>query len=452
MTDFPATKSQGKRWHWAARIGLLLILALSAFIQFTVSARSETLAPLRADARTYFSYAYNLKHFGTYSRQASPWDKTEAPAPVIPDAVSTPGYPLFLLAIPGLEPTEAYLHRVSFVQAGLGVISVWLVYLISRSFLGRGRSLAAAFLTAVTPHLATVNTYVLTESLFIFLLMLSVLATIRAFQSKRAWIWCIAGVIWGTCSLVRPTTLYLIPVLAAGSLLLPSLRQFRRHAAFLFIGLAVTQIPWIVRNHVSPLDTSQPNLIVNFLHHGSYPGFMYNNQPASYGFPYAYDPDNAAHSKNVRAALDNIFTKFREQPLTYANWYLFGKPGKFFSWGIINGFGDLYMYPPIRSPYLEDIRFAVMRMVSIYTHWPLMLLGLAGSFLVWLRPQALGIRSNGVVASRLVSATVLYAIAFHMVGAPFPRYGIPFRPFMFILAVMMLSAPFLARKHREGQS
>jgi len=45
-----------------------------------------------------------------------------------------------------------------------------------------------------------------------------------------------------------------------------------------------------------------------------------------------------------------------------------------------------------------------------------------------------------------VSAIVLYAIAFHMIGAPFPRYGVPFRPLLYMLAILLASTPFRRRE------
>ena len=124
--------------HWSIPL-LLLILALAALVQFTVVARSQSEMPMVSDAADYFSYAYNLKHFGVYSN-ALTWAGEPPPGGVLPDALRSPGYPLFLLAIPGLDASDAYLHRVELVQAALGVLSVWLVFLIGAHFLSPGWS------------------------------------------------------------------------------------------------------------------------------------------------------------------------------------------------------------------------------------------------------------------------------------------------------------------------
>jgi 4-amino-4-deoxy-L-arabinose transferase-like glycosyltransferase len=445
IDKFGAPQS-GSRNPWLSRILLTLILALSVFIQFTVASRSETDVPIRADAYLYFTYANNLKHYGVFSSQdtwSDPSLKVQGP---VPDAVTTPGYPAFLLLVPGLEPSIDYIHRVRFVQAGLGVLSVLLVYLISRRFVGRGTSLAIALVTAINPHLATISTDMLTESVCLFLLMASVFASLVALGSQKTWLLVTAGILWAMCSLVRQTVVFLPGLLLLSAYAVPLMRRYKRPALILFVAFLIVQAPWQIRNQLIPKNTSRPSLMVNFLHHGSYPNFMYNNQPESYGFPYKFDPDSNRVASSLHNVLIDIAGRFRRQPITYLDWYLIGKPRKFLSWGTINGFGDIYQYPPITSPYLDDVRFQVLRLISLLLHWPLMLLGLAGAAVVWWRPRSLGLQDDATPAARMISAIVIFAVAFHMIGAPFPRYSLPFRPLIFMMALLLVSAPFRRRR------
>ena len=86
------------------RLLLILILGISAFIQFNVVSKTIVVSPLRTDAGEYFSYAYNLRHYKTYSL-----DKTWARAPTnrapAPDSIRPPGYPVFLLLAGEPRPT-----------------------------------------------------------------------------------------------------------------------------------------------------------------------------------------------------------------------------------------------------------------------------------------------------------------------------------------------------------
>ena len=127
---------------------LVAVLLISAWIQFSVVSRTVVTAPFRADAREYFFSAYNLVQYGVYSRQVT-WPASEHPLPPASDSVRSPGYPLFLAAVGNPEPTDRYLRRVTYAQAGLGVLSVWLLFLISSRFLQPGWSHAVALLAAV---------------------------------------------------------------------------------------------------------------------------------------------------------------------------------------------------------------------------------------------------------------------------------------------------------------
>lgn len=420
---------------------LLLILLLSTFIQFTAVSRTTIISPLRADARDYFSYAYNLKNFGVYSR--SPTWAEAAPATVPePDAVRAPGYPLLISLIGNPEPTEAFLRKVSYVQAALGVLSVLLMFLVSARFLKPGWSHSAALLTALSPHLAVISTYLLTESLFFFLLMGSIYSSIRALESQRRWPYALAGFLWGLCSLVRPTVQFLPVLMLLAVLAIPRLRRYRLAGALGFVCFVATLTPWLIRNQTLPTKP-QASLMVNFLHHGSYPNFMYEGRRETYGFPYRFDPNSERIARDIPVILNHIIERFRNEPLEYARWYLIGKPGFLLSWADVQSVGDIYIYDLSHTPYLEDLRFAYVRALMYALHWPLMMLGLVGGLILILHPEWLGLEPPARRAAGILAWIVLYAIGFHMIGAPFPRYGIPFRPLLFALALVLIQGLWL---------
>lgn len=423
------------------RLLLLLVLAISAFIQFTVVSRTVVENPLRADAGEYFAYAFNLHEYGTYTLERT-WD-TIPPHSLVPDKMRSPGYPLFLAALGKPEPIEAYGLRVTYVQAGLGVLSVWLVYLIAVTFAGPAAALSVAFLTAINPQLATISTYLLTESLFTFLLLASVLMLARAVHGGRLWMWAGAGLLWGLCSLVRPTAQYFLPLLLVAVFLLPRLRAFRKPALVAFSAFLLTLSPWLLRNLSDSVSNPGTSMAVNTLAHGSYPGFMYDGRPGTFAYPYRADPRIKEITKDMPSILSHIASKFREQPRTYATWYLLGKPYFFLSMEDVQSF-DVMIYPTSRTPYYEDLKFAILRTVSLALHWPLTILGLAGAALLAIRPEWLQLDDRGRSTALMVALVVAYGIALHMVVAPFPRYSIPFRPLLFALALLPFTAIYLA--------
>ena len=58
-------------------------------------------------------------------------------------------------------------------------------------------------------------------------------------------------------------------------------------------------------------------------------------------------------------------------------------------------------------------------------------------------PRWLVLGESGTLAAAIVALVVAYSIAFHMIVAPFPRYGIPFRPLLYALAMLPLRAAWL---------
>ncbi|MEO8160467.1 MAG: phospholipid carrier-dependent glycosyltransferase, partial [Arenimonas sp.] len=411
---------------------LVLLLALSAWIQLTVAARTEVDGPLRADAADYFSYAWNLDRLHVYSSVPTWRDPTLEP---IPDALRTPGYPLFLLLAGHPQPDAGWLHRVVLLQALLGIGSVLLAWLVARAFLARGPALLAALVVAIHPWLATSGTYLLSESLFTFLLLATVLLALRAYSpGAQPWRALLAGVACGVCSLVRPTTEFLPLLFLAAAWLWPSLRGLRRPALLAFLAFALVWSPWALRNRIVDVGDSASHLMVGSLAHGSYPGFMYDEHPESFGFPYRFDPEYPVFSRDLPSVLAHLRAEFTAHPARYARWYLLGKPWYFLSLEDVQSM-DVLVYPVSHTPYFEDLRFALMRLLSRALHWPLVMLGLLAMALLALRPAALRLAPGQQRAAMLAGVVVGYAIALHMVAAPFPRYGIPFRPLLYALAL-----------------
>lgn len=316
-----------------------------------------------------------------------------------------------------------------------------LVYLIASTLLGQRWALAPALATALSPHLAMMNTYLLTESLFFFLLMASIFSLVKAVLSSRKWTWIATGVLWGATSMVKPTTLLFPLALFAATMLVPRLRSVRRPASLAILAFGLVVTPWALRNQ-SSLVQKPDNLMVLTLAHGSYPDFKYQGRAETFGFPYRFDPRIGEITRDLPSILNHIAGNFRTQPVTYLQWYLFGKPGYFLAWGNVQGW-DILVYPVINTPYFEDTGFAIVRGLSLLLHWPLILLGLSALLVGMVRPRWLSLDRPEATAALLIGAAVAYSIAFHMVVAPFPRYGIPFRPLLFVLAMLPLRAAWL---------
>jgi 4-amino-4-deoxy-L-arabinose transferase-like glycosyltransferase len=423
----------GRGWRVAA---VLVLLALSSFLQFSVVLGTKVNDPIRADAEKYVSYAYNLKHAGIFSH-VNTWEGTDAPTrTATPDKLTLPGYPAFLTLFMDGSPDEAFVRRVVLAQATLGVVSTLLAYFIALSVLPLPWALAAGVLVATSPHMATISTYLITESLFTALLLASTLTFVAALEPNgRRLHWMAAGLLLGLACLVRPQ-LQLLPLLVL--VLVLGVRRWRTrlpHALLAITCFVAVVGPWHARNAVLATPAGQPDLLVNTLYHGSFPNMMYRGNPETYGNPYFYDPDRVQVTRSLSSLVAHVGTLFSEEPVRYARWYLVGKPGFFLSWGMLDAVGGIFIYPAEQSPYLDRSWFKVLRALNFLVHWPLMLLGLLGACLALWKPHVLAAERTRQMAAAVLAALFLYAIALHMVGTPLSRYAIPFRPLIYVLAL-----------------
>jgi ABC-type amino acid transport system permease subunit len=286
----------------------------------------------------------------------------------------------------------------------------------------------------------------LTETLFCFFLVAA--AGWVSLTSSRA-SWKTAGVLGGllaAASLIRPSLQYFSLLLALSLYTQVPNRENAKRAAALLLGFLLLIAPWFVRNLTTLHQLSDDTLQVGFLHHGVYPDFMYNNQVETYGFPYHFDPRAPEIGRSTGSVAGEILERFRREPLEHAVWFFIKKPLAFWSWGIVQGQGDVFIYPVRSTPYSGNLFFVWSHVFMRSIHYPLMWLGMIGCILVWLPGIARGLGSDALTVARFISMLLIYFTALHVVGVPFPRYSIPLRPFIYGMA--MFSAALIGNHVR----
>lgn len=422
--------------HPSVLISLVLLSAFAFYLRFASVAGTEVDHPLRADAKDYFLYAYNLRHFHVYS---SAVPKSNSPDPKLtPDSVRTPGYPLFLLPFVDGPPNRQMLGKILFTQALLSTLTVLLEFFFFRAFLLECWALFACFLTVISPHLIVANSYLLTETLFCFLLLLFAWLISSREETLSPKILLLSGITLGFAALVRPSLQYFPLAIALLFFFQFGWRRGARFLLVLLIGFFVVLAPWLIRNLVVLHSPGDQSLMINFLHHGMYPNFTYDQEPKSYGFPYRFDPRSAEISKDVTSVVHEMAERFREEPFKYLLWFIIGKPIAFWSWNIVQGMGDVFIYPVTDSPYFNNNIFQLTHNLMYFLHWPLVCLGLLSGLLVWIPRFAKELPKHALFVARFTSLLLLYFTLLHMIGAPFPRYSVPLRPFLYGMAVLPL--------------
>lgn len=415
---------------------LLFILLLGLDLRMEGVWRTVVDAPIRADAMDYYAYAYNLRNHGVYSR--TPDAVYGDPPQLTADAVRPPLYPLFLYPFAGEPPAFSTVTAILVTQAILGTLSLMLAFYIFRSFLSEILAIAATALTAISPHLVSLTHYVLTETLFSVILVGMFFFLAKAGTTSR-YAFCVAGALLAAAALTRPSAQYFIVPLLAPLFLHFDRKSAARAAIMLVLGFMLVFMPWIGRNLYTLGTAADNSLAIYTLHHGLYPNFTYNNNTSLYGYPYRADP----HSKEISSSYATVFAeikrRFETEPWLHLQWYAIGKPVSFWSWDIVQGMGDVFVYPVESTPYRYLPQFKATHFIMKLLHWPLVILGLIGCAIVWLPLRGITRTKHCDFMLRSCSLLLIYFTALHVAGAPFPRYSIPLRPFLYGMAMATIS-------------
>ncbi len=107
-------KGRYTQFSW---IGILCIALISAYFCFVAVTKTTIDGPIRGDARDYVAYAHNLKAHNIYSRT---WPDPSSVTQPVPDAVRSPGYPVFLSFFIDLDKQNIAIDIVTFFQAFRG--------------------------------------------------------------------------------------------------------------------------------------------------------------------------------------------------------------------------------------------------------------------------------------------------------------------------------------------
>jgi 4-amino-4-deoxy-L-arabinose transferase-like glycosyltransferase len=182
-------------------------------------------------------------------------------------ALRMPGYPLFLAGCRLVF--GARLLPVRLVQSILGAVSVWLVYRLTARVAplhsaeqAKTIPLLAAALAAIDPFFVATAALVLSEALFIPLMLVSLLGLAVIWRAEdegadppsHGWLWALGtGVASGAAVLVRPSWILFVPMMIAAWLLASVQGRGRLGAAvrgsvLVAVGVVAVMAPWWLRN------------------------------------------------------------------------------------------------------------------------------------------------------------------------------------------------------------
>lgn len=420
---------------------LCLISTIALFIRIQYINHTDVYKPIRADARQYVLYGYNLAHHGIFSKQI-PSSNTPSP-----DSFRSPGYPLLIALSFLLGGDIGFYPIVIYTQIILSVLLVPLTFYLGIRFLPLWGATAAACLVAFSPHLISMTSYLLTETLFAFIFITAIICFYHAIKRQHVFLFIFAGFLFGYAYLTNETVLFIPFLLAIIGLFTNGFRSKKimekqlllKVSLFLFV-FSLFPGGWALYNINLPHDAPKgSSRAIATLSHGAYPDFIYKDPRFKY-FPYREDPMQPAFGSSLDNFKKIFWTRFKERPGRYLRWYLLEKPYYLWSWNILQGQGDVYVYPVITSLYKSSEIANATRESMKHLHPLILILAIAGIPLLyityWRGKGAVNIPDTPIILFIIcIYFTLLYTIF-----APWPRYSIPLRPILYLVALWSLQA------------
>jgi len=424
-------------------VGVLVFL--SAFvIRYEYIMHTEVIPPIRADARQYLHYGFNLFEYGVYSKQESGQDVS-----LKPDSYRSPGYPALIATAFFLGGTENFFSILLFFQVFLSSLIPLITLFLALRLLKPLWAVLVSVLVVLSPHLVSMCGYMLTETLFSFLIILSLWFFVEAQHRKNVLLFILSSVFWGLAYLTNETALF-IPfslALISGFLIWKrgASETFKPHWLIVFVLVfAIFPVSWATRNYMVVLEDSPQasSRALTTITHGSYIDFMHETEELRF-FPFYEDPMQPAISNSLDMFLKVMHQRFQERPIEYLTWYLFKKPYYLWSWSFLQGYGDIYVYPVEKSLYTQYQFFDTIRVFFKLIHPVLMLFFLFGVIHIIFK---ILFYKNINILHQFTLATIgwipVYYTFLYIIFAPWPRYSVPLRPLFFILSIYAIYTIF----------
>lgn len=411
-----------------------LVVVLLFLIAFTLrwgyAVNTRIIEPLRADAGAYTMIAQNLAHDHLFTSKADHHGQPSHEA-------RPPGYPFFLALIVSLTASlPSFYSSTLLVQCVLGAITVILAYFLAGYLLPRTWALLVALLVAFSPHMIVMSSYVLSESLFTFLLLLSILLTVWACRKKTIWSFLLAGAVMGLAIFVRPVLaifpLLCLPVIYSA---IKDVGQHRIRTAITVFILAsyLLLAAWTSwRTLTLGADTTQAGQLKGALICGFYPDITYKDIP---GMPYREDPDYQKFADmDYPGLFMHVLDQIHAEPTRYLSWWLVGKPMMYWSWKV--EFNDgINFYPVEYSWFDSNSAMGALRSIMVGIHPFLVILALISIGLFFCNRT---LQPTARVAYLLSFILLGHFTLIFMVLAPFCRYALPLGPGLYLMSVFAL--------------
>lgn len=324
-----------------------------------------------------------------------------------------PGYPIFLAAI--LAADGGHLWGITACQAVIGALSVYLVWCMALR-ISRGTAIIAAAWVALDPLLIGFSASYLSETLFIFIFLLSLLTFMRMCSGIKAWRSCIEFALLFVMSIyVRAEiALCLFPLLALYLWKGKAATWGRKlvHGVVILAIVLLGMMPWWIRNwdmfHSNFFRFSTLEGIS--LYESVYAGATGGPRQSDIALPPAMKHLNESQRDNRWTQM--AFGCIAHHPLRIARLAVI-KIGRTWSpWLHADGFRNWWLNLVLTIWYVAQYLFAIRG-------------------LIWLCRE----KSHGILLG-IILIPILYLTAMHAIFLGSVRYRVPLIPLIGILAAV----------------
>src|SRR5688572_10014043 len=216
---------------------LALVIGAGVLLRLAILANTGDLTIRIADEAHYHTLATSLVEGRGFSFESGP------------TSLRPPLYPGFIALVWTVTGTTS-LQAVRGAQILLSVATAWLVFWTTRRLYDDRAALYAAALAMFYPALIASGFFLLTETLFTFLLVAVAALAVAVVQQPSWWRAASLGACIALAALTR-SVLWPFPIVAAAALacLLPgALRTRLGIGAAVVVGAAIVLAPWALRN------------------------------------------------------------------------------------------------------------------------------------------------------------------------------------------------------------
>lgn len=221
-------------------VGLLVYLPVwiwTIHIAYTQTGHTQVILPvLGSDSQEYSLLATGLKSNHCFSLDMCQTAET----------FRTIGYPLFVVV------TMLFFNNLfftTFVQCALVLVTGYLLFSILNQFTSLKLSSIGLLLFLLNPNVIQHALLILSDTVFVFLIVWAFYLTICREGRRNA---VFAGVIIGLSILVRPVSIFILPLYTLADYFFnaPSYRVLVKNFLLSFVGLGVIVFPWVIRNYI----------------------------------------------------------------------------------------------------------------------------------------------------------------------------------------------------------